>query len=200
MPSSSESPVSSSVSSTEYFDGLDMLGRHFEPALDQLGSSRLQNILEMDLPRPKALLSHHGYEVGQGAIAGGAVAVVVVLCVGFLLVLLVIGVLKMKDTPLPRKRRCKQQDDGMSWDDSGMNITVNPLGDVEKNVPDEDFSEEDGSDGEDSDGTFREEEASDEEIEREVLPHLDSQRGGLEWDDDAVMTTSTTTNTRSYRV
>lgn len=32
-------------------------------------------------------------------------AVVVVVCVGFLLVLLVIGVLKMRDTPLPRRRR-----------------------------------------------------------------------------------------------
>lgn len=51
-------------------DTLDMMERHFEPAFDQLGNSRLQNILEMDLPRPKALMSHHGYDVGQGAIAG----------------------------------------------------------------------------------------------------------------------------------
>ncbi|VDL85867.1 unnamed protein product [Nippostrongylus brasiliensis] len=69
-PSSSDAPSGALVSSTENFDSLDMLERHFEPAFDQLGSNRLQNILEMDLPRPKALLSHHGYEVGQGAIAG----------------------------------------------------------------------------------------------------------------------------------
>lgn len=44
---------------------------HLElPSFDQLGANRLQNILEMDLPRPKALLGHHGYEVGQGAVAG----------------------------------------------------------------------------------------------------------------------------------
>ncbi|KIH59919.1 hypothetical protein ANCDUO_09835 [Ancylostoma duodenale] len=148
-PSSSDAPAAESASSTESLDSLDMLERHFEPAFDQLGSSRLQNILEMDLPRPKALLSHHGYEVGQGAIAGGAVAVVVVVCVGFLLVLLVIGVLKMRDTPLPRRRKAKRQDDGMAWDDSGMNITVNPLDDVEKNVVEEEFSEdEESSDGE----------------------------------------------------
>ncbi|VDO21915.1 unnamed protein product [Haemonchus placei] len=147
-PSSSDAPASS-FSSTENFDSLDMLERHFEPAFDQIGSNRLQNILEMDLPRPKALLSHHGYEVGQGAIAGGAVAVVVVICVGFLLVLLVIGVLKMRDTPLPRRRKNQRQDDGMSWDDSGMNITVNPLGDVEKHVVEDEFSEDDeSSDGE----------------------------------------------------
>ena len=42
---------------------------HLEvPSFDQLGANRLQNILEMDLPRPKALLGHH--EFGQGAVAG----------------------------------------------------------------------------------------------------------------------------------
>ncbi|MCP9262152.1 CAlSYntenin/Alcadein [Dirofilaria immitis] len=54
-----------------------------DPSFDRIGGNRLQNLLEMDLPRPKALVSHHGYGM-QGAIAGGAVAVVVILCVGFL--------------------------------------------------------------------------------------------------------------------
>lgn len=44
--------------------------KHFEPQYDQLGANRLQNILEMDLPRPKALLSHHSYEGAQGLVAG----------------------------------------------------------------------------------------------------------------------------------
>lgn len=35
----------------------------------------------MDLPRPKALLSHRGYEMGQGALAGGAVAIVGMLAI-----------------------------------------------------------------------------------------------------------------------
>ncbi|CAL2032319.1 unnamed protein product [Caenorhabditis brenneri] len=187
-------------------DSLELIERHFEPAFDQLGSSRLQNILEMDLPRPKALLSHHGYDVGQGAIAGGAVAVVVVVCVGFLLVLLVIGVLKMRDTPMPRRRRQKRQSDGgMHWDDSGMNITVNPLDDVEKNggVIDEfsDEEEEEETDGE-SECSYRDEEedvSEDEEDQTEVLPHMDANQrvvGGLEWDDEDAIST----NARSYRV
>lgn len=40
-----------------------------DPAYDRIGGNRLQNLLEMDLPRPKALMSHHSYGV-QGAIAG----------------------------------------------------------------------------------------------------------------------------------
>ncbi|CAD6191725.1 unnamed protein product [Caenorhabditis auriculariae] len=180
-------------------DSLELIERHFEPEFDQLGSSRLQNILEMDLPRPKALLSHHGYDVGQGAIAGGAVAVVVVVCVGFLLVLLVIGVLKMRDTPLPRRRRQKrvQSDGGLHWDDSGMNITVNPLDDVEKNEVVDEFSDEESSDGESDCSYHDDEEVSDEEEAPEVLPHLEgNQRAGLEWDDDETLPT----NARSYRV
>ncbi|PAV74487.1 hypothetical protein WR25_02464 isoform D [Diploscapter pachys] len=139
--------VPSSAESAAGLDSLELIERHFEPAFDQLGASRLQNILEMDLPRPKALLSHHGFDSQQGAIAGGAVAVVVVVCVGFLLVLLVIGVLKMRDTPIPsRRRKNKRQDDGMHWDDSGMNITVNPLEDMERGggqVAEEEYSEDD---------------------------------------------------------
>jgi hypothetical protein len=41
-----------------------------EPVVEEVNSHRLQNILEMDLPRPKAMLNHRGYDVGQGAIAG----------------------------------------------------------------------------------------------------------------------------------
>ncbi|CAJ0576420.1 unnamed protein product, partial [Mesorhabditis spiculigera] len=179
---------------------LDVLEKHFEPAFDQLGSSRLQNILEMDLPRPKALLSHHGYDMGQGAVAGGAVAVVVVVCVGFLLVLLVIGVLKMRDAPVPKRHNRRQkksvQEASMAWDDEGMNITVNPMEDVEKNGTAEEFSDDDDTD-QDSECSFHEDEemSEDDDAEAEVLPHTENRgQNGLEWDDETIATT------RSYRV
>lgn len=47
--------------------------------------------------------------------AGGAVAVVVVVCVGFLLVLLVVGVLKMRDTPMPRRHRKNRRGQVREW-------------------------------------------------------------------------------------
>ncbi|VDK67035.1 unnamed protein product [Litomosoides sigmodontis] len=181
---STESPV------TEILDDDEM---QVDPSFDRISGNRLQNLLEMDLPPPRALTSHHGYGV-QGAIAGGAVAVVVVLCVGFLLVMLVIGVVKMRDTPLPsRRRRNRRSTEGaMEWDDSGMNITVNPLEEVDK-------SGVDFSDGESSDGgeSFHDEGLTEDEDAGHVLPHVDDERQNrsLEWDD-----TTLTNASRTYHV
>lgn len=168
-------------------DDIMKLEKHFEPSFDQLGANRLQNILEMDLPRPKALLSHHGYEVGgQGAVAGGAVAIVVVICIGFLLVLLVIGVLKLRDHSLPRRRRSRKPTaEGMEWDDNGMNITVNPLENVNKSHQPDMFSEDESVDDEESCHEEDDLTEDDDEDSEAVLPHNGSnQKTGLEWDDE----------------
>ncbi|KAL3102352.1 hypothetical protein niasHS_003761 [Heterodera schachtii] len=172
---------------------------------DQLSASnRLQNILEMDLPRPKALHAN-GFEMGQSAIAGGAVAVVVVVCVGFLLVLLVVGVLKMRDHPLPMvgRRRGSRRDSMLEWDDNGlMNITVNPLEEVEgkgheeysedEEEMEEEEEEEEEGDGVSDDGGEKGAENSEDEEDNDgtgrVLPLVENGRqgAGLEWDDSTL--------------
>jgi hypothetical protein len=72
---------------------------------------------------------------------GGAAALIVVVCVGFLLVLLVVGMVRLRQ-PLfagaarstggvgggTRYRRANQHADGdLQWDDTELNITINPL-------------------------------------------------------------------------
>ena len=78
----------------------------------------------------------------------------------------------MRDVPSPKRRKNRRQDDGLHWDDSGMNITINPLDDVEKSGAGEvDFSDEeedDESSDNDSECSFRDEEVSDDEEATEV--------------------------------
>ena len=56
----------------------------------------------------------------------GMVAIIVV-CVGFLLFMIVLGVLRIRAAH--HRRRATQMDQGqeMEWDNSELNITVNPI-------------------------------------------------------------------------
>jgi len=191
-------------------DSLNRMVKHFEPEFDQLSANRLQNILEMDLPRPKALLSNQGYEVGQSAIAGGAVAVFVVFFIGVLLILLVVGVVKMRDDPV--LRRDSRRDSMLEWDDNGLNVnlTMNPLEDVESNgnLRQMGMFTEDEAEGDDESGSEEDESAHEDELLtddecneniqiRSKIPPLDgNDRQGLEWDDSTLASDTT----KSYHV
>lgn len=184
-------------SETQLEEVIEPLDPQFDPVLGHFGSNRLQNILELDMPRSGAFISQQ-YDGSQGAVAGGAVAIVIVVCVGFLLVLLVIGVLKMREGPYSeRHRNRKNTEGGMEWDDSGMNITVNPLDEVGKNAIGYTNEEESSDDGE----SYREDEMSeedDDDDDEQVLPHVQMNARpnatGLEWDDTTLSNVTHTYN------
>jgi hypothetical protein len=92
----------------------------------------------------------------------------------------------------------------MEWDDSGMNIIVNPLDDVDAKGSETVIDAGSYSDEESCSDSYREDDMTDDDEEDdevdEVLPHVASSdqqaTTGLEWDD------STLTNnvSRTYRV
>mgnify|MGYP000980361831 CR=1 FL=1 len=58
--------------------------------------------------------------------AGHAVAVIIVVCIGFLVLMIVLGVVRIRAA----HRRSQQeeiQETEMAWDDSALNIIVNPM-------------------------------------------------------------------------
>ena len=52
--------------------------------------------------------------------------IIVVVCVGFLLFMIVLGVIRIRAAH-HRSNTQETGDQEMAWDDSGLNITVNPM-------------------------------------------------------------------------
>lgn len=133
----------------------------------------------------------YGYKATQ---ANPLVVLVVAMCVCAMGFILIFGAIRMNSAFFGNKRRQVPNEEnpnmegGLEWDDSGLNITENPL-DVldgnkksleERHVNEYDYDEEYSSNDED------EEEYDQYEVqyssEEENGPQMD--RAGLEWDDD----------------
>lgn len=80
--------------------------------------------------RPVSVVSHdympaeHMNLVASGG--SHAVTIIVVVCVGFLLFMIVLGVIRIRAAH-QRTSNEEAQDGEMTWDDSALTITVNPM-------------------------------------------------------------------------
>lgn len=91
--------------------------------------------------KPASVISHdyvtQNDRLNIATVAGGgthAVTIIVVVCVGFLMFMIVLGVVRIRAAQ-NRSTNEEAQDSEMTWDDSALTITVNPMEvHIKKNV------------------------------------------------------------------
>lgn len=137
----------------------------------------------------------HSYNYNASS-ANPIVVLIVALCVCGMSFFLIFGAIRLNNTLFGNKRRPLSNEenpnmDGMEWDDSGLNITENPLDkleakkdsmvnlDIIQNEYDDD--EEYTSNEEDDEEYDQYEDQYSSEEENNIL-----ERGGLEWDDTSI--------------
>lgn len=124
-------------------------------------------------------------EVVAMSSASHTVTIIIVVCVGFLVFMIVLGVIRIRAAH-HRSQDAKDEDQEMAWDDSSLTITVNPMDQIEgEDRETRPLNDEDDSDSSD-DGSCSYHDENDSCSEEEPETKTKGGRGELEWDDSTL--------------
>ncbi|XP_054164903.1 calsyntenin-1-like isoform X2 [Oppia nitens] len=114
--------------------------------------------------------------------ASHAVTIIIVVCVGFLVFMIVLGVIRIRAAH-QRSGDARDDDQEMAWDDSSLTITVNPLDQIEEQEAQHMQDDDDDSDSSDDGSSYHEDGDSTDEETHETKTKT---RRELEWDDSTL--------------
>ncbi|XP_064460954.1 calsyntenin-1-like [Ornithodoros turicata] len=133
--------------------------------------------------------------------ASHAVTIIIVVCVGFLVFMIVLGVIRIRAAHHHTQRHhrvatdSREDDQEMAWDDSSLTITVNPMDQIAEEQEGRRTTSTSAArrsantapaDEEDSDSSDDGSSYHDESEEEEAAPDKAKTKGDLEWDDSTL--------------
>uniref|UniRef100_A0A8C1J8Y7 Calsyntenin-2 n=1 Tax=Cyprinus carpio TaxID=7962 RepID=A0A8C1J8Y7_CYPCA len=113
-----------------------------------------------------------------------AATVVIVMCIAALVVIVVLGIYRIHTTHQDGSKEDEEgrKDPEMDWDDSNLNITVNPMETAEEVMEEEPDEEEDEDEEDDELADLSSAESEDSDEEEETNIQKGKVKGKLEWD------------------
>jgi hypothetical protein len=157
---------------------------HVHP--EQTAAPHAANIHRMVQPQANILHSDksmkHEQRNSDGPQTVTGIVVICIVCIGFILLLVVLGVMRIRNAQRHSRDVNVDEKQEMEWDNSALTITVNPMD--QEAMFDEDVHtgglQRDESDSE-GEGSFHDNDAESSEEEPEKV-----KKGDLEWDDSTL--------------